>query len=299
MGSTPRRHRYQVPMTTRSTDVSTIADCPGAFALNLLHERDKAEASYFGLGTALHETIERVIEFNHDLDYSLDLLEAKLFIWMERVEKGDRRLIETTKRGVDTMYDDGERMLRQWFRTVHPDGEKRHPIYDDYKWPPRTEVFFYDKIKKVWGSIDAIFKHKNGAELGLVDWKSSVKKQENKHQLDFYQYGYPAILGNWKSWFHNLDRKQARAIVSHIDEPYPGDSTVEWRISDAVDAKASLCDGEYPDFNPGWYCNYCPVQEFCPADGDVRNRGTNGYNLESVLHLFRPLDNPIREKEKQ
>jgi len=290
MGSTPRAHRFQVPMTTRSTDCSTLEQCAGKYALTLIHEEDQAEASFFVLGLALHEAIEAAIVNDLSFEGAHAMMAGKLHEWVGTL--GDKRVIEGGKRGVDTIHNDAERMLKNWFKFVHPDSDKRLEIYNDYEWPPSTEMYFYDPNKKVWGSIDAVFIGKGTHEWALVDWKSGTQKQKDSNQLHFYTYG-GGYGTNINAWFHHLDRVQPRAIIQLADE-YPGDSTMEWRVDEAYAVKAQLVSGSMPDFNPDWYCNYCPVQDFCPADGDTRNRDKNRTDLERVLPLFRPLNEPIR-----
>ncbi len=297
MGSTPRQHRYQVPMTTRSTDCSTLDQCPGKYALTLLHEDDQAEASFFELGTTLHDRIEAAIDYDHDLDIALAKGHASLGLWEEKVQMGiedGRRVLETSKRGIDTIHDDFERMLKKWFLYVHPDGDKRHPIYDDYEWPPKTEVKFFDSWRHVWGSVDAIFDHKAQPDhVAIVDWKSGLQKQKTSFQLHFYTYGMGVDPEGTVSWFHHLDRVRKNAIVQMADE-YPGDEEMARAVKEASRHKVRLLSGEMPEFNPDWWCNFCPVQDFCPADGDDRNRDTNRIKLESVLHLFKPMSEPIQ-----
>jgi len=296
MGSTPRPHRYAIPMATRSTDVSTLAQCEGSWLLKLFYEKEQAEASFFILGSQLHETIEVAIVMDLDLDGAQRHLNAALDRELERVDASGKRRIESSKRGFDTMHEDGERMLGNWFRSVHPDSAKRHPIYDGYEWPPETEVGWRRNAgttHPIWGSIDAVFLHKTDlARLALVDWKSSTSKQRDSNQLHYYMYGY-GHMPNDEAWFHHLDRVRNDAIIQMAD-PYPGDDVVRQRILDTEAAKQRILEGEVT-FTPDWYCGYCPVQEFCPADGDVRNREDNQRKLDSMVQLARPMVTIERE----
>ena len=191
MGSTARQHRYQVPLTNRSTDLSVLTDCPGKYLLTLLHEKDQANASFFGLGTLLHEGIELAIDSDLSKDYTVKTwVPDRVVEVLKAFDESDRRLIQSSQRGIDTMLDDAQRMMAQWFDKVHPDSKTRLPIYDDYEWPPQTEVFFYDSKKNVWGSVDAVFQHATKpAVRAIVDWKSGTKKQKTSFQLHFYLYG--------------------------------------------------------------------------------------------------------------
>ena len=300
MGSTPRPHRYAIPMATRSTDVSVMGDCPGRFALTCFYEKEQAEASFFILGSQLHETIEVSIVMDLDLDQALTHARAGIDRELERIEDAPRK-IESSKRGFDSMHDDAARMLRNWYRFVHPDSDKRLEIYDEYQWPPATEVPFHVPAGKgtrypQWGRIDAAFipkSHDFADQRALVDWKSGTSKQRTSDQLHFYERGYrlavaPAVVGI-KSWFHHLDRVRKGSIIQEAD-PYPGDDVVRQRILATERVKESILEDGYVNFNPDWYCNYCPVQHVCPADGDVRNREINLTNLSRMLSLSRPME---------
>lgn len=294
MGATPRNHRFQLPMATRSTDVSMMAQCPGRWVLTNLYEKEQAEASFFLLGSQLHETIETSIVMDLDLDQALTHAGAGLDRELERIEATTNRRIESSKRGFDTMHDDAARMLRNWFRSVHPDSPKRHPWYEDYYWPPATEVKFIRAIPEakhpIWGSVDALFALKGSIRdepiYGVADWKSGSSRQRDSNQLHFYEYGLD--LRHVSAWFHHLDKVRNSAIIQMAD-PYPGDDAVRQRILATEAIKDSIAAGEYPRFIPDWYCNYCPVQHVCPADGDVRNRDQNMLHLTKMLKLVRPM----------
>lgn len=293
MGSTPRNHRYQIPLATRSTDISTIAQCPGSWALKLFYEKEQAEASYFHLGSQLHETIEVAINMALDQDWALRHLNAGFDRRLE-VLAAASHVLESSKRGVDSMRDDGERMLKQWFWSVHPDSSKRLPIYDEYEWPPATEFPFNADVGTkypAWGSVDAVFVDSMGGEA-VVDWKSGTAKQKSSDQLHYYMLG----LGGYveRGWYHRLDMKQPRSIIQMAD-PYPGDDVVRQRILATEAVKDSLVEGKYPKFIPSALCNWCPVQKFCPADGDYRNREENARNLRSMLKLARGMETIERE----
>jgi hypothetical protein len=279
-------------MLTRSTDIQQLHQCPGRWALTLFYEQEQAEATFFGLGSALHETIENAILFDFDLDRALKNVHAKVAVWLVESEDNDRRMIESSKRGADTMKADAERMIRNWFKFVHPDSDKRHPIYDDYQWPPLVEVSFNrtpaTTTYPVWGSIDALFWSAipDDNDPLIIDWKSGTQKQKDYHQLDFYRYGYGSP--DARAAYHHLDRVRKPAMIQEAPA-YPGDQKVEARIHHAEGRKSELVAGMMPEFNPDWYCNYCPVQGFCPADGDIRNRDKNLTLLERMLSLGRPL----------
>jgi hypothetical protein len=280
-------------MATRSTDVSMMKDCPGRFALTCFYEKEQAEASFFILGSQLHETIEVSIVMDLDLDQALTHARAGIDRELERISDAPRK-IESSKRGFDSMHDDAARMLRNWFKFVHPDSGKRLEIYDEYEWPPQVEIPFMFPPSlagtkyPVWGSVDAIFKNKASVEHALVDWKSGTSRQRTDDQLHFYQFGL-STLEVENAWFHHLDRVRKGSIIQEVG-PWPGSDTIRQRILATEAIKESILEDGYVNFNPDWYCNYCPVQHVCPADGDVRNRETNLTNLSRMLQLARPME---------
>ena len=270
-----------------------MGQCPGRWTLTNFYEAEQAEASFFILGSLLHATIEVAINMDLDEDWALQHYGAALDAELERVDASPARRIESSKRGFDTLREDGERMLRNWYRSVHPDSAKRHPIYGNYSWPPRTEVGFIaqppDTSYAVWGSIDALFTQADdGPPYAVVDWKSGSSRQRSSDQLHFYLYGIDSQVVE-DAWFHHLDKVRNSAIVQMAD-PYPGDEVVRQRILETEAAKERIVAGHMPQFNPGFLCNYCPVQQFCPADGDVRARPENKRKLQSMLQLVRPME---------
>ena len=269
--------------------MSMMGQCPGRFVLTCFYEQEQAEASFFILGSLLHSSIECSIVFDLDLDGALRHYNAALDAELERVDASPARRIESSKRGFDTLREDGERMLGNWFRSVHPDSAKRHPIYDDYEWPPVTELEWQWHQRTgypAWGSADAVFSNDN--HDAVVDWKSGTSKQRNSDQLHFYMYGLGSRMVE-RGWFHHLDKVRNSAVIQMAD-PYPGDEVIRQRILETEAAKERIVAGHMPDFNPGFLCNYCPVQQFCPVDGDVRDRPENRRKLESMLCLAKPLE---------
>jgi hypothetical protein len=261
-------------------------------------EKEQAEASFFILGTQLHETIEVSIVMDLDLDQALTHVRAGIDRELERVAASDAPRIETSKRGFDTMHDDAERMIGQWFWSVHPDSDKRLEIYDEYAWPPSTEHAWMRNDKHcaypVWGSVDAVFHGKEslqqrpgrGAAILIVDWKSGASRQRSSDQLHFYMFGTGWV--DARAAFHHLDKIQKRSIIQMAD-PYPGDDAVRQRILATEAMKDGILEDGHVPFNPSFLCNYCPVQHVCPADGDPRNRDKNEENLRRVLRLAKPM----------
>jgi hypothetical protein len=304
MGSTLRKHRYQVPVTTRSTDVSQMEQCSGRFFLALFNEKEQANASFFGLGSALHESIERGILEDMKLPDMITDVENRVVAFLGEAKANERRIIETSKRGMDTMLEDADRMIVNWFNHVHPAGNDRHPIYDDYEWPPMVEHRFERTANSagtqypVWGSVDALFEHKiphdEESHYMIVDWKSGTQKQRSDFQLHFYRFGLG--MGDVPAHYHHLDRVRKNAIVQ-VGDAYPGDPEMARLITETEQIKLAVLDGGKPEFIPSFLCNFCPVQDFCLADGDPRNHHANRRSFKKMLHLAVPLKIVLRKEE--
>lgn len=288
MGSTPRQRTTQIPMPTRSTEAA--AECEGRTYLTYLREPDVRPAIFFVLGDVLHRTIEASIVQDFDLVqakmYLLGILTRELELLEGKV------VVEGSARNIDTMAEDADRMITNWFAHVHPDSENRHPFYDDYQWPPLTEVPFYSNSLgtrfPVWGRIDTVFEAQLGRGVpidglgyfAIVDWKSGNKRPDSQFQLDYYRFG--AELPHARAAYHMLDRIRKSSIVVEA-EPYPGDTYIREAISKTERTKLAVVAGVMPKFSPGWQCSYCPVQHVCPADGDPRKRKKNERELVSLI----------------
>lgn len=290
MGSTPREHQYQIPLPTRSTDVTTLKECPGKYLLQLLHEDEQVPAVYFGLGSACHETIERTILEDLDLSAALVDVERRIRRWMEtEIPGGSLTVLESSTRSLETMHDDASRMIHNWFHFVHPDSDKRLDIYKDYHWPPKVEVPFQNPGDYTWGSVDALFSLRNNHspmshEYLIVDWKSGARVPKSNFQLDFYRKGLQ--LPEARAGYHMLDRVRPNNVFIEAG-PYV-DIPVKAGITRAVAEKASMLSQIMPDFNPGWQCGYCTVRPFCPAKGD--NPKKNRRQLRKDLKKMVPFD---------
>lgn len=290
MGRTPRQRLTQLPMPTRSTEISS--ECFGSVVLSYLREDEQKPASFFILGDALHQGIEWaikqdaatpgiVVKYVHDLIVALS-------------PPAGTDVLETSERNMESIFDDARRMIFNWFTFVHPDSDKRHPVYDEYVWPPAgLEVPFHLSARAagtkhpVWGKIDTILKAKKGTGLRIVDWKSGVKRPGSDFQLNFYRFG--ADVPKAEANYHMLDRVRRPSIVVEAED-YPGDTHVREQIRDLERQKERVIAGGMPAFRPDWYCDYCPVQHLCPADGDFRKRKQNGKDLKALLKAVEPME---------
>lgn len=292
MGATPREHVGQIPLPTRNSEAG--AECFGRVVLSYLREDDAKPATFFILGDVLHRVIEDTILQDLTEEQTQDA--AVLLLDYELGGLGPADVLQSSQRGLDTIYGDAERMIRNWFRFVHPDGDKRHPIYERYQWPPTVEHEFYREdlaTYPVWGSVDAIFEAKveeainydTGNGLLVIDWKSGVKRPGSNFQLDYYRFGlqWPEA----EAAYHMLDRVQERSII--VPAANPDFTAVKRAIAQAEGQKEAVLDGEMPEFRPDWYCNFCPVQHICPAGGDFRNSVENEAALKACIAEAVPL----------
>lgn len=281
-------------MPGRSTEVT--ADCFGRQVLQWFFEEDQADTSYFTLGSILHDTIQLAIETNIDLPLALEHAHKVVALALDDIGTSGNIKMEASQRGFDSMHEDAERMISNWFAKVPPDAEKRHPIYNDYEWPPRVEVPFAKQVPGalkygVWGVVDAVFLPKAEVPTLIVDWKSSTQRQKSDFQLNFYRFGLE--LPDALAAYHNLDRVRDAAIIQ-MAEPYPGHKDIIRGARLLELRKEAVVLGEMPLFTPDWYCNYCPVQHLCPVDGDPRKRDENLANLKFLLPLAEPMvDIPV------
>lgn len=295
MGSTPRERLTQIPLPTRSTEAGT--ECFGRIVLSYLREDEQADASFFILGDMLHQAIELTIINDWDWDRAWEWLEAGIRICLDGVRLSENPKLDSSQRSFDTMLSDARRMLKNWFTQVHPDSEKRHPVYDDWQWPPLVEQPFYrtdlGTRYPVWGSVDAVFQQPmvpKTIKLGqpdylIVDWKSGVKRPQDDFQLNFYRFGMGAREA--KAHYHMLDRVQKRAVV--VEAGKYDEREIRQAISVAERRKDAVLKGTLPKFEPDWYCSWCPVQHICPEGGDYRDRKQNLKDLRKAVKQAEPL----------
>lgn len=291
MGSTPRERLTQIPLPTRSSEAS--AECVGSVFLSYLREDEQKPASYFILGTALHEQIEDVILYDVDEADALDDLNRRISHELDQIEDWND-VLTTTKRDLSTIFEDGERMLTNWFRFVHPDSEDRLYQYEEYHWPPKVEQKFHRPASStrtkypVWGSIDSLFdkpKKHNDPPM-IIDWKSGTRRPNDPFQLDYYRFG--AELTEARAAYHMLDRVRKDSILV-VSPQYAGDEAVRSAVLLTEQRKDNVLAAQMPPFTPSILCGYCPVQHICPEAGPYQDRKMNLTKLGELLSLAEPL----------
>lgn len=255
-----------IPMRTRSSDVRALAlaQCHGAWAIKHTFPDIAKDATYFEMGNLIHSGIKLAIVHDLDVGNVVPLIRDKISLW-QRGQQGP--VIETKARpNTAELGVIAERHIRQWFKTVHPSSPDRLDVYNDYSWPPKVETVHHRDVGTkypIWGTIDAMFDHKNGSDLLLVDWKSSTRSQQPL-QLNFYRF----LLDrpDAQAGYHYMDRVRRPSIFQPIGD-YPGDAVMRRHVEVTERVKAGINLGQI-SFKPSPLCKVCPVQDGCPKRGD-------------------------------
>jgi len=257
--------KIKVPAWVRSTDLRE--ECSMRWILQHLHADELPEAGYFVLGTAVHNAIEHaIVEDLTDPDRATAHAWAEITDVLE--EHDPATVIWGTKRTADTIYDDAEMLVNNWFDAVHPDSPVRIEPYPNYDWPPRVELEIRAEIEpgpytqgfsKVETRTDALFTNRHDGPPMLIDWKTGVKTGGDKDsQLWVYKWGLQ-LPDDTLLAFHYVAGKAVRYAQN-----YPGDAVIETMIERHLMARRMEL------FVPqeGWYCkNHCRVKQWCPLFG--------------------------------
>lgn len=284
---TIRQSRHDLPLATRASEVKQLNDCPMSYALRLVAERDMAEASFFALGEIVHECLAAVVTDDLTEDQAIDFVIER--IDARRLSIDPETVIETTKRTLDSMPEDAIRMVRSYFRWVHPSSTERLPLFDEYRYPPRVEQTYVrtdlGTLAPAYGTLDAVYEAKDPSQPNLiVDFKGSVRKVSDDFQLQMYRLlsGQPEA----RAVFVYLDRKQARAMIQDA-EPYPGDAAVISKIRMAETIKARIIETARARAAPGRHCGTCTARTVCPiqlgTDASMAFVARRLKNLKPVL----------------
>ena len=261
---TLRESLLDLPLATRASEVRQIADCPMSYALRLAAEPLMASATFFALGEYVHEGIARSIIEDWAEDQTIVFVQDRIHEWSLQVDR--ESLIETQARTLDSMPEDAARMIRNFYKWVHPSSPERLPLFNDYHWPPKVEQTFVrtdlGTVAPVYGTLDAIFEPKDEAKPRLiVDFKGSVRKVSDSLQLNFYRL----LIGEPEAdaCFVYLDRVQPRAVIGWA-EPYPGDRAMLYMIQWTETVKAKIIETSRARAVQGRHCQVCPARTVCP-----------------------------------
>jgi len=276
--------RIDVPLYNRSSDITGMNECGLKWFLNHLYNDVKPDAIWFQLGTALHAAFEAGC-----LDDTLDQDQLKQIAHSERLDmelarlEDDKGIIQQkqtarTKRGIHTVDADIDRMVDLWYDYVHPNGSNRLEYLEDLEWPPimvEHTIQVVDPKTGIWlrTQIDTVWQHSEYDYVRpIIDWKTGASAGKAKNlQLWTYQYG-----GRLEGWideqqkfpgiFLHVDHFGKKGGVQHVGE-YPGDEVMRAWMDQTHNRKTHPTTS-LPLPMEDWWCNYCPVREYCPAEGD-------------------------------
>lgn len=262
--------------------------------MSLTHDEETTPATFFGLGDSIHDAIFQAITRDLTLDQTLRVVLESISCWQAELHALP---IQTAKRTLESMATDAERIIRSWFRWIHPSSPDRLHILDGYLWPPRAEVPFRLTPEEsgteygVWGTVDAIFDPKPGRDLPplILDWKSSVRRVwDTGHvgQLDFYRFGLRTPDADAALVY--LDRTRAKDVLAKAG-PYPGDPRVRRGIIAAEVAKQRIIETKVAPFNVGPQCRRCPVRAICPKLSTGTERKERIAELRDTLSRLEPM----------
>lgn len=302
---TGRLNVTSIPLYSRSSDIRNLAlngGCEASSLLSWLYQDELPDTVWFLLGTAAHEAIETCILNN--LGREETIAEGRMNVAIALAE-ADGNIIESastrSKRGLDTVKADVERILGKWFDTVHPDGDRRNKLFDNYQWPPKVEyeiMLHETDDTALYTTIDAIFEAKPnaaqfGAEVMIVDWKTGSTAKSAPSQLQVYAYGgrkegwYPdtnTVIG----MFYHVDHEKAQWV-----DTYLGDEVVEKWIARTYDAKQKIIEDGIPVYAPDWICGYCQSQYICPVNNP--KTGKDHQEIAVAIKSATILSEPTRE----
>lgn len=261
-----------IPISPPRASASRVRDTLGGCPLRNLLDKMYETGIRYGwniVGTAIHSAIEHVALDDLDLDQAIDHAHDLAWEDVKRYKKAGYEIRYANGRGMDTIDENIEDMLKRWWAEVHPDSSERHFSYLPYKWPftPEVEISY----PGFHTAIDAVFYAKKGPGVALVDWKTGTSKAASTSQMWTYiwafeeWYPYAEVVD---SWFHHLGHDEQIQPV----EDFPGHEYVAHLVeySEIVESNLTLRTLA----RPHWVCtraDLCPHKERCPAfGGDLR-----------------------------
>ncbi len=254
-----------LPRFTRASDLRSLDECMLRYALEKYHAEELDDAGYFFLGTALHESFEKVATDDISKETGIQLAKEWMGQALYENEEDGRGMRWTKRRTADTWMGDVERIFTKWWDDVHPSSPTRIKRYNEFKWPFEAETvidtFFVgstEREHRLHTTTDAIFTHNTGEWDAIVDWKTGATAKAKDIQLWTYDTGLK-LMGNEtprELWFHHADHSKMQNAQFH-----PGDWYVKEWIEETQGRKER---GVFPA-TPDWWCNYCRVKDRCPV----------------------------------
>lgn len=261
----------KVPLYSRASDRS-IEECNFRWHAERSGRVEIAAASWFDIGTAMHNVYERGIQRKwktvkpyrtHAVKEVTTLVSDGL---MGSMAAGVNYL--TSKhRPIDDWHLEtlAEELAESFFENVIENPPAWLPdVYSDHwllehnvRIPSNTPHWDFEAgasttIDALWGDTRNFL---------LVDWKTGRSRSSDPRQLQFYRYllelqGWEASTSVWGAFFH------AEYGTWQIVEEYNPDE-VEHLIATSQNLKKAR-----PEPRPSWLCDYCPAREICPSWAD-------------------------------
>ena len=114
------------------------------------------------------------------------------------------------------------------------------------------------------------------------DWKSGTRPPRSGFQLDFYRYGLDMDVADAGYWM--LDRVRRNSMFQVWK--WEGLERVMDAIRDTEKRKQDFFRKRV-EFQPSWYCGWCPVREYCPE-----------INVDKSARLHRDIREYLEKAEK-
>lgn len=257
-----------VPITPPRASASAMRDALSGCPLRGLLDKMYETGQRYGwnvLGSGLHLAIEKVALDDLDLDQAKDVAHEYIWDTIQKWGEAGHAVRYSNGRALDTLEDDVDSMLVDWFHDVHPDSSDRHFTYEPYDWPFQPEVEL--SRPGFHTSIDAVFYPKTSGEgVGLADWKTGTSKKADPIQMWTYQWAWGEFRngGVQDAWFHHLAHGEIQPI-----EDYPGDEYVAHLAEYTLYTQENMT--LRMQAKPHWVCgraDLCPHKETrCPAYG--------------------------------
>lgn len=251
VGAQPRDHAI---LHLSSTKIDTYNSCPLKYRLKYIDKVPERKTRATGeFGSIMHGILEEY----HGLETE-DQTEEKLYDLLEKHWRDES--FEYRQRG-EEFRKQGEELLSDYFRFVMEN-------------PPnvigREKAFAYtmDDINvKISGKIDRI--DENGDSLGIVDYKTSRKKEKADKNIQMALYT-EALLNDAVQGISGIPGEASLHFLRFGDDPLSSHEFSEEeldvyrdKIRDVADGiRSGSFDTKKSDFN----CQYCDYKDFlCPA----------------------------------